>query len=348
MDAASLAVGKPRRVPAIPRAYVSSDLESPALQVTRTEMMSGLERDGYFIIRSAMSPEQCDAVADALWTYIETVSPTIKRTDPKTLLSKDRPIHAGGLIQAYNAGFQEAGILTRQWTKHVFAELYGTGILQTSFDGFSLTAKNKRCRYANEADWQTNVWQKDSMHVDQTTPGFQCVQGGVAITDQKEDEHVFLCVPGSHLVHAEVMQMGPAKKTPFWEVMSDAQKAFVRERGLKPKRIPLQRGEMVLWDSRLVHSSSPYFATADANAVRIQMFACMLPLEHTPLEKRPEQKRKRARAYEVGVVGKHSPDLVRLFGHYPRTWGAPQNHLCEPASAEMSDDERKLHGLVPY
>ena len=114
------------------------------------------------------------------------------------------------------------------------------------------------------------------------------------------------------------------------------------------RRVPLARGSLVLWDSRVVHSSSPYFATCPAGAQRIQIFACMLPVSRVPRDKRPEQMAKRQKAYDQGVVSKHSPDFVRLFGKLPQTYGSDQSHLCVPASVEMSDDEKRLHGLKKY
>lgn len=345
-DASTREPTKAQSVPAIPRSVDTTAFVSPPLRTTRAEIMQALERDGYCVVPDVLSSEQCDAVADALWTYMETLSPAISRADLGTFNCHNRPIHARGLIQHYNVGFQEFSVAVRVWVARVFAELYGTDELWSSVDGASFTIKPKTCHYADMADWVKNHWARDPVHVDQTTPGFSCVQGGVAISEQAVDEHVFLCVPGSHKLHEKLLEMGPAKKTLHWEMMGDAQKEYMRARGLDMRRVPLARGSMVLWDSRVVHSSSPYFKTADPTAMRMQVFACMLPIDRVPLEKRAAQIEKRKRAYERGAAGKHSPDYFRPFGTTPQTRGRDQGHLRVPKSVEMTDPEKRLHALM--
>ncbi len=342
---------KTKAGPAIKRSFASSGLASPP-PPSRASMNKALARDGYCVLRNVLSEDQCVAVETSLWNYMEALSPAIKRDDLATLTPANRPIHTRGLIQHYNVGFQEASVLVRQWAKPVFAELYGTQELWTSVDGLSLSTKPKRCHYKDQADWNKNHWERDPVHVDQTTVTddgkHSCVQGGFAITSQHADEHVFLCVPGSHVMHAELLALGPAKKKLHWEIMNDSQKELMKHEGLEMKRVPLNRGDAVLWDSRVVHSSSPYLQTAPAGAKRIQVFACMLPVSRVPAAKRADQMAKRQKAYDQGVVSKHSPDLIRLFGKLPQTYGADQSHFTIPASVTMTPAERQLHGLAHY
>ncbi len=351
---AKVTPSKAQRQPAIKRSYESASLTNHSTLMSREQMNAALERDGYCVVSHVLTPAQCDAATDAVWTYFEKLSPAIKRDDMKTFNSTNRPLHTRGLVQHYNVGFQEASVLVRQWVKPVFAELYGTQKLWTSVDGVSVSIKPKRCHYKNEADWQKNHWEDDAVHVDQTTVSadgkHSCVQGGVAITDQHADEHVFLCVPGSHKFHKELLALGPTKKKLHWEIMKEEhhQVSFLRSKGLEMKRVPLKRGDMVLWDSRVVHSSSPYFATCPAGAQRIQIFACMLPVSRVPFEQRAVQMAKRQKAYDDGVVSKHSPDLIRFFGKLPQTYGKPQGHFVVPASVQMTLEEKRLHGLAPY
>jgi hypothetical protein len=188
------------------------------------------------------------------------------------------------------------------------------------------------------------------VHIDQTTPGFISVQGGLAVTSQAENEHVFLCIPGSHVHHEELLTIwekaNPGKKPELhWEIMIPEQLTFLRSKGLEMRRVPMNAGDFVLWDSRTVHSSAPYCADAPLSAMRLQIFVCMRPVT----ELSEKERKVRREAYESGRVSKHSADQIRLFGKQPRMYSqedkATHEKMKVPPSVELSEEEKLVYGL---
>lgn len=323
----------------------ATPLEFPA---SRVDMRAALDTHGYVVVTGVLTAAQCDRACGQTWDWLEALSPAIRRAEPDTWATANRPIHSRGLIQHYNVGFQRASIEVRMLASRVFAELYGTAELWTSFDGISVTRRpngNRFVQFDDLADWEERKWDKDSVHVDITGPGFEWYQGGVALTDQREDEHVFVCVPQSHLHHDRVMTLAGKVTTKNFLVMNDAQKCFLRDTGLDIVRVPVPRGAIILWDSRMSHSSSTYCKTARPDAQRMHVFTCMTPIPKCP-HARQKEMHKRCKAYAEGRVSKHSPAVVSTFGKQPQTYGKSQAHFHPQPVADMNAAEKRLHGLI--
>jgi hypothetical protein len=315
-----------------------------------------LDMCGYVVIEDVVSRSTCDLAVNEFKDYLETVNPKFKWEDPSTW-TKNRPMHTRGLIQHYNVGFQAHAVRIRMATKQVFEELWGTKNLWTSFDGTSWSFKPKVHGFKSLKDWETKTWKKDAIHIDQTTAGLSSIQGGVALLDQEEDGHVFLCVPGSHQYHDEIMKGNFCQGD--WLIMDQEHKALLKSKGLKMKRVPLKAGSMVLWDSRLCHSSSGYCKTSAVDGMRLQVFVCMKPTpKNGPFKEANMERRKWA--YENRVVSHHTvtperltkkrckkivAEVLPLFSKKPRVYGAPNLDFTIPASVKMTEEEKKLHGL---
>lgn len=319
---------------------------------TRAEMKAAFDEDGFMVLSQVLTGEQCDQVLKLFWDYTESMCPGVDRNDLSTWNSKTRFPNQGGLIQHGCVGWQAPSVMVRDLTKHVFAELWGTDDLWTSIDGVSATMKHPTPRFVpfeSVDDWDARKWADTSVHVDQTTPGLLSIQAGVAITDQREDEHVFTCIPGSHKHHEHLLSLGPAKKTLHWEIMNEAQLEYLRSQSLDMIRVPLRAGDMVLWDSRTVHSSAKYCKTARTDAFRLQVFVCMLPAPIDPRVRAAEIAKRRA-AYEKGLTGKHSPWPLRPFGAKPRLYSKEDDErflsFKIPAPVELTEEQKKLHGLM--
>jgi ectoine hydroxylase-related dioxygenase (phytanoyl-CoA dioxygenase family) len=341
-------------------------------EIDFAEIRETLKRDGYAVVRNAVSEEKCEEIYGHFMKYMEDLScGRFDRNDRATWTEKNMPINTRGLIQHFGVGFQRHAVESRMSVKYIFEGLLGTNKLTSSFDGTSFTRPGKVFHYKDMDDWDARCWDKTTVHIDQTTPGLTSIQGGLAVTDQRIDEHVFLCVPGSHKYHDELLKISEreiaeanetlkqevkdGKRKSFskkklelhWSIMGPKHVAFLREKGLEMERIPLQRGDFVLWQSRLVHSSAPYCKTARKDALRLQVFVSMARAVDDPAERR-----KRNEAYEKGLVSKHSADRIRLFAKMPRIYGKEGMEIMQslniPDSVPLSDEEKRVHGLIPY
>ncbi len=306
-----------------------------------------LSMNGYAVVPDFVDEENCQLINTYFWDYMETLNPLLKRNDKTTWTTVNLPANTRGLIQHYNIGFQKHAVLTRNLLAPLFEHLYGTNKLVSSFDGTSFSRKPKNHKYKNLEDWSERGWETDAFHVDQTTEGFKCVQAGLAVIDQDEDSHVFICVPGSHLYHEEIMKLNGGFRKGDWLVMNDETKAFLKSKSLELIRVPLEKGSVVFWDSRTCHSSSGYCRTSDSHTTRLQVFVCMSPAEKDKKIFKTEYE-KRKKGYDEGRVSRHNPIVVSLFPKNPRLYAPAKIQFNIPKSIELSENEKKMHGLLYY
>ena len=331
-----------------------------------------LEENGYVVIRNAVSVEVCDEIQSLFMDYMEGLTNgKFQRDDRSTWTNEILPNRTKGLIQHYNVGMSKHAIRSRMEVKYIYEALFGTDKLTCSWDGTSFTTTPRVFPFKNLEDWKDKCWEKTPVHVDQTDLGFNSVQGGLAITKQYEDGHVFVCVPKSHLHHEELLRLGQeqlneenearrkedekngSKKRPkrsieeHWLIMGEKQQEYMRAHGLVMKRVPLERGDFVLWQSRLVHASAGYCRTTDVDSFRLQVFVSMAVASNDPAEIAKRQK-----YVELKRTSKHSARDMRYFGATSRIYSAEQKEKHEaltiPDCPEMSEEEKKLHGLIPY
>jgi ectoine hydroxylase-related dioxygenase (phytanoyl-CoA dioxygenase family) len=319
------------------------------------KLRAEFEENGYLIIPDVISKDSLKEINDLFWDYIEELSPKLSRDDSSNWMDQHKwPINTHGLIQHYNVGFQKFTIETRNHVKKVFEMIYGTDRLITSFDGVSFTKRRKVYKYKDLKDYQNNKWEKDQLHIDQTIPGLRCIQSGACIIDQNEDSHVFVCIPGSHKYHEQLLsKMDTKTKASNWYILSQEDKVFMRENGLNITRVPMKAGSVVIWDSRTVHASTGFCRSSlkyeSDIPYRLQIFVCMKPLDDDS-QISPKERQRRIKAYLEGRVSRHIPDQIELMTKSPRKYGNLSDYdtLNIPESYCMSDQERKLHGLIDY
>lgn len=307
-----------------------------------------LKHMGYVVLPSVITVDQCKGLESQIFSFLEGLHPGFNRSDRSTWKASNLPIRTNSnLIQHYNAGLQRFNVDARMLVKHIFEELFGTSKLTCSFDGVSFTAKGYKAECDTVYEWRDRAMELTRVHVDQTTLDVYSIQGGLAITDQKEDEQVFVCIPGSHLYLKELLALGPEKKTLHWEMMNPAQLKFLHEKGFRMIRVPVNRGDFILWNSALVHASAKPCKTADPMMHRMHIFISMAPAMWSEKEQQTRQK-----AYDEGRVSKHSADKIRLFDKTPRIFNSDQKKQLDecviPKSTPMTLEEKQLHGLVPY
>lgn len=113
-------------------------------------------------------------------------------------------------------------------------------------------------------------------HVDQgvNMRGFQCVQGLVTLTDVTAATGGLCLIPGSFQHHEALMEL-TGEKNNFVEIPASFPAL------LDKQILPLcQAGDMILWDSRTIHCSTPALeppTTSPDELLRIAAYICMMP-----------------------------------------------------------------------
>jgi hypothetical protein len=133
-----------------------------------------------------------------------------------------------------------------------------------------------------------------------------------------------------------------------WLIMNDEMLDFIESKGLKRKRVEMSQGDLVLWQSRSIHSSADFTRQSIPGSYRLQVFVSFAPrvADGPDYEKEIE---KRKKAFAEGRTSKHSAQQIRLFSKQPRMYKKPTKTFAElPSYDGMTEKEQKFHGLIPY
>jgi hypothetical protein len=241
-------------------------------------LKSSLALMGYVVIPKVLTQEQ---VSDYRFLFFDWLSRCPVAQSP----------HA--IIKHYNVGHTRFawGIRTNPSVKQVFEHLWNCDDLIVSFDG---------CAYHPSTESRKNRYWG---HVDQSLldSEFKCVQGSVALTSNIEA--CFGCVPGSHLMFDRITDRPPNLHKRWVKVSSYTIDDMVR--------IPVSEGDMVLWDSRLVHQN---FYGAEE---RLVQFVSYLPRSRAD----SKNLNKRRSYFLQRRTTTHWPTPVEVVGKQPQVFG---------------------------
>ena len=135
--------------------------------------------------------------------------------------------------------------------KHVYSRVWNTNELLVSFEGCGIFRN-----WYYDPSWKTTTgW----YHVDQnpiTRPDRCGIQGFMSLTNQNDKTGGLIVFPYTHLRFNELINIVRREKD-FIPIPND-HSIIDRGRAIG-KFIQCQAGDLVVWDSRLVHCNSPGF-----------------------------------------------------------------------------------------
>lgn len=189
------------------------------------------EENGYIIIRNAVAKENCTAVVNAIWEFLD-----MDRNDSATWYSRP-PWHSrAGMIEMYH---HQSMWDNRQNPKihQAFSEIYGTEKLWVSLDRVNMNPPAT-------ADWDHHGF----IHWD-IDPTVQPIplrtQGVLCLADTSEEQGGFQCIPGSHLRVAEIVA-----------AQTDESKVRNPDIGtMQIKSIAANAGDLIIWHVGLLHGN---------------------------------------------------------------------------------------------
>jgi len=275
---------------------------------------------------------------DRAWDWIQRVSPSIKRDDWNTWWAPQGcpdpwPHAQRDMMQLHQAGWLFSELRELMATR-VFEPIYGTRELHVSKDGFTF----QRPTYGE-------LGRTPNDHFDQGMGwfGLQCIQGSVALTDQSENDGCFSVWPGSHKYREEILAHPKHRKSARTDfiIIKDDDKELLQSHGLKQLRVPVKRGDVILWRSDVCHCGAPPLGRCDT--YRGVAYICCLPAALTP-EAIYAQKR---RAFKELATGCHYPNREEWFEetakHMRLAW---KPYFKAPPSLSLRQAE--LYGLRHY
>jgi MOSC domain-containing protein YiiM len=289
--------------------------------------------EGYCVLPGVFSGEEADAEYERMWDWVQTTSRGVRRHSPETWQARAHadpwPCSQRDMMQLHQAGWV-FGDLREKMAERVFEKLYGTRELHCSKDGFTLQRPTLR---------EMNVSPND--HYDQGPAlGLQCIQGSVALTDQEHDDGCFLCWPRSHEHHEEIMSRREEWPRKDWVILSAAEKEYLVSQGIQPRRVPVRKGDVVLWRSDLVHKGAPPIGVR--SSFRAVVYICMLPAVLTP----ESVYGKKWEAYHGLETGSHWPKKEEWFKCRRQVPFDLRPYFQQPPT--LTARQRQLYGLDRY
>jgi len=310
------------------------------------ESVNHLDQHGYVVVKSALSPAQATTALNLTWDYLEALGTGIDRNDVSTWADDRWPVAVhGGIIPSQGIGHCAA-----QWSirsvpavKEAFAAVWDDEDLLVSFDGMALWRPP-----SVDPDWRTNrggSW----LHIDQHPigrPGFHCVQGMVSLLPTDPTTGGNVLIPGSHRMFEQIPELYTdrlARIDPtidhFRFPTDDPQLTDT------PAIIcHLEAGDMLLWDSRTVHCSSPGSATSDgatpASLIRAASLICMMPRSRS--NDQIIAKRREAVANRTSTT--NWSDRFVNADRFPQVIAAGSDKYLLPPVPELTNAQRALVG----
>lgn len=124
--------------------------------------------------------------------------------------------------------------------------------------------------------------------------------------------------------------------------MGDPQKQILHEAGIVQTRVPVCKGDVVLWRSDLLHCGAPPIGASEY--FRQVVYVCCLPAELTPEEVYPLK----IQAYRELQTSSHWPNREEWFNPNKRVHQLDRirPYFISPPSLTLR--QQQLHGLVRY
>lgn len=271
-------------------------------------------KNGYIIIKNAVSKQQAKATADFLWEFEEKDpnEPSTWYTAPRAEMQMKELIGTG-MVEVYNHQL----LWNNRQTQRIydaFVDIWGTEKLWVTIDRANLNFPNR-----------PGFEQKGFIHWDydpETKP--QNVQGVLALADQL-DENMggFQCIPWLYRNYDKWKQTQPKDRDHFQPDISGLEDKIVK--------VSLEAGDLLIFNSLQPHGIRP---NKSKNKVRIAQYISMMPAE----EDNEELRKWRIHSWKNRVA----PEGYAFPGD-PRNWERDRYE-----TAKLSPLGEKLLGLKDW
>ena len=294
-----------------------------SVAMAQVSWKSHLEEHGYAIVPDVLNQKECHALHEGYWDFFKTLI-GVEKDDASTWkrIYKLFPNH-GMLFQHWCSGHMQQIWDVRQNKKihGAFADIWDTEDLTVSFDGCSFGLQPE----VTGRGWQNKGW----LHLDQSPHrnDFECVQGWVTALGVEKGDATLTVLAGSHKHHAEfgayleITDPSNWKKCKGdWFKLAPNHVKWFKDRGCEQKYVECPPGSLVLWDSRTVHAGQCPTRGRKNPKNRIVSYVSMMP--QAKLSGREREKKQWA-AIRGRMTTHWAAEHVKLFGKWPRTYGAP-------------------------
>ena len=205
--------------------------------------LQDLEEKGYTVVPNVLTKQECDQAIKEYSAWLANFGDRF----PKSFNS---------IVNAYNTGHMETTWRLRLRAKPVFEQLWKTEKLLTSFDAIAIG------RPPEDGAEDFQVPGKYWLHADTTVSrvGLHAYQGALYLEEQAKNDWTFQVMEGSHKCFNDIFD-NPTKaevsvKTGFHYRLQEDDVEYLKKKKCRIVRVPVPKGGLALWDSRLVHANA--------------------------------------------------------------------------------------------
>lgn len=258
------------------------------------EILTHLEIYGYAVVKEVLYKGEIEHSKNLFWKFIDQVVGTSSdsdESDDDDKISRSNPEswrfwpgdRYTGIIGGGNFCHSEFLWYLREHPRirEVFEYIWNTNDLLTSYDRGSTF---RPWQQYNDS-WKTRGgW----WHIDQnslkgpTRTGRVSIQSLITINDVTELTGGFAAIPGSHHFHEELSEQFAATQEVKLDHILLHPHENIHIATLPKLLISAKAGDMILWDSRLVHCNMPAITTGnpyvpEGELLRLVGYVCMQP-----------------------------------------------------------------------
>lgn len=314
--------------------------------------LTDLVENGYAVVPDVLSKEKCNTYYNRIWQIFEDFGTGVDRSKPETWKSQSMPANIHGIFQHYKMGHKQPiwDIRCEPAIINVFKQIWGTEELLVSFDGLNLTKPSHRVHSWEHVDQKPGRSIPDASIAKRMkdlgfSKDFCCIQGLLALTDSGKSDGGFISYKGSHKLHASFFKSkeNPSAVKDDWYKFQ--QKELKYFKGCERVKVCCNVGDMILWDSRVVHCNEAPHTPRPRMAVYVsyqpKSFATPKVLQ-----------KKRDAFLNLRMTTHWAATKVKLFPEKPRTYGNEELITKFPVDnvpiPTLNDIGKKLAGIIPY
>ena len=307
-----------------------------------TDFRAELQENGFAVLKGVIPHDRAVQYQVKAYEWLKSFPGDLDFSKPDTWIDANLPLtNKVRLYHSYCVAHEkfmwdarmEPGVVD------AFAKLWGTDELLVSFDCLNISLPNRKDQ-DRRAPWE---------HIDQSPSkrGVHCVQGIINLSPSGPEDGGLVVFPGSHKLNDEFFDTHPRPPSARDVYLFTPEELnWFKERGLRAHKVCAEVGDLIMWDSRVIHYGSE--PTEKSDQVRTVIYAAYQPAKLASLEQLQNKKA----VFESWGSTTHWPyehitpgPTPALFDDGTRDSRDRDEPLEKP---ELSEKLLKLAGVVAY
>ncbi|KAL2817752.1 hypothetical protein BDW59DRAFT_182051 [Aspergillus cavernicola] len=306
---------------------------------------ANLQDNGFAVIKGAIPKDRALTYQQKARQWLKSFgNDNLDYNNPNTWVSANLPVQSSiNTFNSYCVAHEkfmwdarlEPGVVD------AFAKIWGTDALLVSYDSLNITFPN-RTDVPRKGSWE---------HVDQSPlrRGTHCIQGLINLSVSRPGDGGLVVYPKSHQYHDEFFDSHTDAAT--WTskdiyLFKPDQLAWFHEKGIRPRPVHADPGDLIVWDSRTIHYGAE--PTEESNTIRTANYAAYTPAELAS----PETLARKAEVFSKYGATTHWPHDNVVARNYrailPDGTRDPRDREQPLEKPELTDRLLRLAGVKPY